>query len=61
MFFGLPDPVPYPLVRAMDQDPTNIKKNINKCIDSYYFQTLSDLLSLKNDVNLPSKNNTTLK
>ncbi len=39
MFFGLPDP-----------DPTIIMH-----LDSYYFVTLFDFLSLKNDVNVPSK------
>ncbi len=45
MFFGLPDP----LVRGMDPDPENL--------DSYYFVTLFDFLSLKNYVNVPSKSN----
>jgi hypothetical protein len=30
-------------------------KNSKKNLDSYYFVTLSDFLSLKNDVNVPSK------
>jgi hypothetical protein len=41
MFLGLLDPDPDPLVRG----------------DSYYFVTLFDFLSLKNDVNVPSKSN----
>jgi hypothetical protein len=65
MFLGLPDPDP--LVIGMDPDPdpaldpdpdptvllscNNSKKNL----DSYYFVTLFDILSLKNDVNVASK------
>jgi hypothetical protein len=59
MFFGLPDPDPLvrgmdpdpdPLVRGMDPDPDPSSK---KTLDSYYFVTLFDFLSLKNDVNVP--------
>ncbi len=32
-------------------------KNSKKNLDSYYFVTLFNFLSLKNDVNVPSKNN----
>jgi hypothetical protein len=32
-------------------------KNSKKILDSYYFVTLFDFLSLKNDVNVPSKIN----
>jgi hypothetical protein len=32
-------------------------KNRKKNLDSYYFETLFDFLSLKNDVNVPSKSN----
>ncbi len=32
-------------------------KNSKKTLDSYYFVTLFDFLSLKNDVNVPSKSN----
>jgi hypothetical protein len=32
-------------------------KNSKKNLDSYYFVTLFDFLSLKNDVNVPSKSN----
>jgi hypothetical protein len=46
MFLGLPDP----LVRCIDPDP-------DPALDSYYFVTLFDFLSLKNDVNIPSKSN----
>jgi hypothetical protein len=44
MFLGLPDP-----------DPSIIMQNSKKTLDSYYFVTLFDFLSLKNDVNVPSK------
>ncbi len=60
-FLGLPDPDPDPLVRGMDPDPDNAldpdrillsscKKN-KKNLDSCYFVTLFDFLSLKNDIN----------
>jgi hypothetical protein len=61
MFLGLPDPDP--LVRGMDPDPapdpdlSSSCKNSKKNLDSYYFVTLFDFLSLKNDVNVPSKSN----
>jgi hypothetical protein len=55
MFLGLPEP--YPLVRGMYPDPSIIIKNGQKNLDSYYFVTLFDFLSLKNDVNIPSKSN----
>jgi hypothetical protein len=56
MFLGLPDPHPDPLVRDMDPDPTlSSSKNSKKNIDSYSF--FYDFLSLKNDVNVPSKRN----
>jgi hypothetical protein len=42
MFLGLPDP-----------DPSVIKQNSKKNLDSYYFVTLFYFLSLKNDVNVP--------
>jgi hypothetical protein len=32
-------------------------KNSKKNLDSYYFMALFDFLSLKNDVNVPSKSN----
>jgi hypothetical protein len=56
MFLGLPDPDP--LVRGMDPDPNSsiIMQKNKKNLDSYYFATLFDFLSLKNDVNVPSKN-----
>jgi hypothetical protein len=48
MFLGLPDP---------DLDPSIIMKNSKKNLDSYYFVTLFDFLSLKKDENVPSKSN----
>jgi hypothetical protein len=55
MFSGLPDPDP--LVRGMDPDPDpaldsdpvllSSCKNSKKNLDSYYFVTLFDFLSLK--------------
>jgi hypothetical protein len=58
-FLGLPDPDPDPLARGMDPDPDPLSlcKNRKKNLDSYYFVTLYDFLSLKNDVNVPSKSN----
>jgi hypothetical protein len=46
MFLGLPDPDP--LVRGMDPDPdpSIIKKNSKKNLDSFYFVTLFDFGSL---------------
>jgi hypothetical protein len=67
MFLRLPDPDPDPLARGMDPDPDPalnldpdpfiIMQNSKKNLDSYYFVTLFDFLSLKNDVNVTSKNN----
>jgi hypothetical protein len=66
MFLGLLDPDPDPLVRCMDPDPdpapdldpSIICKNSKKNLDSNYFVTLFDFLSLKKDVNVsPSKSN----
>jgi hypothetical protein len=53
MFLGLPDPDP--IVRGMDPDPSIIMQKSKKNLDSYYFVTLLDFLSLKNYVNVPSK------
>jgi hypothetical protein len=59
VFFGLPDPDP--LFRDKDPDPdpdsSSSCKNSKKNLDSYYFVTLFDFLSLKNDVNVASKSN----
>ncbi len=41
----------------LDPDPSIIIKNIKKNLDSNNFVTLFDFLSLKNDVNVPSKSN----
>jgi hypothetical protein len=46
MILGFPDPDP-------DPDPSIIMLKYY----SYYFVTLIDLFSLKNDVNVPSKSN----
>ncbi len=58
MFLGLQDPDPDPLVRGMDPDPdpdlSSCKKS-KKNLDSYYFATLFEFISLKNDVNVASK------
>ncbi len=63
MFLGLPDPDP--LVRGMDPDtdpdldpdpdPSIIMQKIVR--KTYYFVTLFDFVSLKNDVNVASKSN----
>ncbi len=45
MDFGLPDPDP------------SIMQNNKKNLESYYFVILFDFLSLKNNVNVPSKSN----
>ncbi len=63
MFLGHPDPDP--LVRgmdpdpdpALDPDPSIIVQKSKKNLDSYYFVTLFDFVSLKNDVNVASKSN----
>jgi hypothetical protein len=56
MFLGLPDPDP--LVRGMDPDPApDPDPSSKKNLDSYCFVTSLDFLSLKNDVNAPSKSN----
>jgi hypothetical protein len=67
MFLGLQDPDPDPLVRGMDPDPdpaldrdpdpSIIMQKIvrKKNLDSSYFVTLFEFLSLKNDVKVASK------
>ncbi len=47
MFLSLQDPDPDPLVRGMDPDPSIVMQNSKKNLDSYYFMTLLDFLSLK--------------
>jgi hypothetical protein len=63
VFLGLQDPDP--LVRCIDPDPDPaldpdpdpyIMQNSKKNLDSYYFVTLFEFLSLKNDVNVAGKN-----
>jgi hypothetical protein len=61
IFFGLLDQDLDPLVRGMDPDPAAdpdpsiIMANNKKNLESYYFVSLFDFLSLKNNVNVPSK------
>ncbi len=55
MFLGLPNPDP--LVRGIDPDPSIIMKNSKENLDPFYYVTLLDFFSLKNDVNEPSKSN----
>ena len=60
MFLGLQDPDPDPLVRGMDPDTDPAPGPdpyiiMQKNLDSFSFVTLFDFLSLKNDVNVPSK------
>jgi hypothetical protein len=59
MFLGLLDPDPDPLVRCRIRIRILLSscKNSKKNHDSYFFVTLFDFLSLKNDVNLASKSN----
>jgi hypothetical protein len=52
------DPDPDPLFRGLDLN-LSPSKNSKKNLDSYCFVTsFFDLLSLKNNVNVPSKSNT---
>jgi hypothetical protein len=57
MFLGLPDPDP--LVRAWIRILILLSscKNSKKNLDFFYFVTLFGFLSLKYDVNVPSKSN----
>jgi hypothetical protein len=50
---------PDPLLRGMDPDldPSIAKQKSKKNVDSYCFVTSFGLLSLNNDVNVPSKSN----
>jgi hypothetical protein len=58
MFLSLPDPDPtLDPDLALDWILLSSCKNIKKNLDSYYFVTLFDFLSLKNDVNVASKIN----
>jgi hypothetical protein len=60
MFLGLPDPVPDPLVGGIDPDPSiillSLSKNSKTLIPSVLLLLLN-FLSLKKDVNVPSKSN----
>ncbi len=49
------------LIRIRIRILLSICKNSKKNLDSYYFVTLFDFLSLKNDVNVPSKSNSQKK
>ncbi len=60
MFLGLPDPDP--LIRSMDPDPDPSiillsSKIVRKTLISTVLWLFLDFLSLKNDVNVPSKSN----
>ncbi len=58
VFFGLPDPDPP--VRGMDPDldpALDPDPDPTVIMQKYYFVTLFDFLSLKNNVNVPSKSN----
>jgi hypothetical protein len=58
MFLSLldPDPTLDPDL-ALDRILLSPCKNSKKNLDSYYFVTLFDFLSMKNDVNVASKSN----
>jgi hypothetical protein len=47
MFLGLSPPDPDPLVKGMDPDPSVIKKNRKKSLDSYCFVTSFGLFILE--------------
>jgi hypothetical protein len=59
MFLGLLDPDPFVRgkIRIRIWILLSSCKNSKKNLDSYYFVTLFDYLSLKKDVNVPSKSN----
>jgi len=52
-----PDPKPWSEVWIRIRILLPLCKNSKKNLDSYYFVTIFDFLSLKNDVNGPSKSN----
>ncbi len=66
---SVPDPNPEPDPRvfwppgsgstSMDPDPSIIMQKYKKNFESYYFVTLFDFLSVKNNVNIPSKSTVT--
>jgi hypothetical protein len=65
MFLGIPDKDQVPLVRGMDRIRILLRirnllkscKNRKKNLDFYYYLTLFDFLSMKNDENVSSKSN----
>ncbi len=57
MFLGHPDPEVWIRLWIRIRILLSSCKNSKKNLDSYYFVTLFDFLSLKNDVNVPSKSN----
>jgi hypothetical protein len=57
VFFGLPDPGPIVRVWIRIRILLPSFKYNKKNLESYYFVTLFDFLSLKNNVNVPSKSN----
>ncbi len=59
MLLGFPDPSLYCTDPDLDQDPvlTSTNKKSKKSLDFYYFGTSFDFLSVKTDVNVPSKMN----
>ncbi len=61
MFLGLLDPGPLVRLRGTDLDPTIIKQNSKKNLDSYYFMTSLWLFVLEIDVHVPSKSKKQIK
>jgi hypothetical protein len=56
MFLGLQDPDPLVgMDPDPDPDPSIIMQNSKKNLHTYYFVTLFEFLSFKNDVNVASK------
>ncbi len=55
MILGLLDPDPVSLVRGLSPDASSPIKNSKENLDFYCFVTSFLLLSLKTDVNVPSK------
>jgi hypothetical protein len=58
-FLGLLDPHPDPLIRGLDPDPVPYcqAKIVRKTLIPTVLLLVLDFLSLKNDVNVPSKSN----
>jgi hypothetical protein len=57
VIFALLDPDPDPQFECGSMRIRIRIRNPEKNLDSYYFVALFDFLSLKNDVNVPSKSN----